>query len=280
MDAGLEQPAHAARSVEWFDSMLNRTIKKVDEQFSKYRVSDALMLIYRLFWDEFSSWYLESIKPDFEKPIDQETYRRTHGFIDKLLHLLHPFMPFITEEIWQLISEREDGESLMISPMPRAEKYDRGLLKRYETVKEVVTAVRNIRKENNIPPREQLELMFRNAEGGGHHTELEPVMKKLANLSSVVQTVKDPDQAASFIVNNVEYFVPVGSKVDTSEEIERLEAELNYTRGFLVSVQKKLENERFVKHAPPAVVEKEKQKLEDASAKIRVLTAQLEKLRP
>jgi valyl-tRNA synthetase len=279
VDATLEQPPHAARAVEWFDSILNRTIRKVEEQFAKYRVSNALMLIYRLFWDEFSSWYLESVKPDFEKPIDRETHARTHGFIDKLLHLLHPFMPFITEEIWHLISERKNGESLMISPMPQAEKYDRGLLKRYETLKEVVTAVRNIRKDKNIPPREQLELMFRLPEGSRHHTELEPVMRKLGNLSGVVRIDKDPDQAVSFIVNNVEYFVPVDSDVDVSEEIERLEAELDYTRGFLNSVQKKLENERFVKNAPPAVVEKEKQKMEDATSKIRVLTAQIDKLR-
>lgn len=279
VDASLEQPAHAARSVEWFDSVLNRTIRKVNEQFAKYRVSDALMLIYRLFWDEFSSWYLESVKPAFEKAIDQETYTRTNEFIDKLLHLLHPFMPFITEEIWQLISERREGESLMVSAMPQAGKYDRALLKRYGAVKEVVTSVRSIRKDKNLPPREPLELMFRLPEGGLHHAELEPVMVKLANLSGVSQIERDPDHAVSFIVNNVEYFVPVGTGVDAGEEIERLEAELEYTRGFLESVQKKLDNERFVNHAPAAVVAKEKQKLEDATGKIRVLAAQIEKLK-
>jgi valyl-tRNA synthetase len=279
VDASLEQPAHAARSVEWFDSVLNRTIRKVNEQFAKYRVSDALMLIYRLFWDEFSSWYLESVKPAFEKAIDQETYTRTNEFIDKLLHLLHPFMPFITEEIWKLISERREGESLMVSAMPQAGKYDRALLKRYGAVKEVVTSVRSIRKDKNLPPREPLELMFRLPEGGLHHAELEPVMVKLANLSGVSQIERDPDHAVSFIVNNVEYFVPVGTGVDAGEEIERLEAELEYTRGFLESVQKKLDNERFVNHAPAAVVAKEKQKLEDATGKIRVLAAQIEKLK-
>ena len=154
VDPSLEQPTHSARSVEWFDSLLNRTIRKVDDQFYRYRVSDALMLIYRLFWDEFSSWYLEAVKPAFGSPIDGETYNRTIGFLDKLLHLLHPFMPFITEEIWQLITERGKGESLMISPMPKAGKYDRGLLKKFDAVKEVVTTIRSIRNNKNIPPRE------------------------------------------------------------------------------------------------------------------------------
>ena len=279
VDPSLEQPTHSARSVEWFDSLLNRTIRKVDDQFYRYRVSDALMLIYRLFWDEFSSWYLEAVKPAFGSPIDGETYNRTIGFLDKLLHLLHPFMPFITEEIWQLITERGKGESLMISPMPKAGKYDRGLLKKFDAVKEVVTTIRSIRNNKNIPPREALSLMFRPPEGNRDHTGLEPVMIKLANLSGVELIGEAPEGTVSFIVSNVEYFVPVGTGVDTGEEIGRLESELEYARGFLKSVQKKLENERFVRHAPPAVVEKERQKLADADAKIRVLMAQIDKLR-
>jgi valyl-tRNA synthetase len=279
VDAGLNQPDHAARSVEWFNSLLNRTAKKVDEQFIKYRVSDALMLIYRLFWDEFSAWYLESIKPAFETPIDRETYNRTLGFIDQLLHLLHPFMPFITEEIWQLITERDDGESLMVSTMPEEQKYDRALLKRFETAKEVITTVRSIRKEKNIPPREPMKLMYRLSEGNHYPADLEPVILKLGNLSEVERIEHDPEGSVSFIVNKVAYFIPVEAGVDTGEEIRRLESELEYARGFLKSVQKKLDNERFVQHAPEAVVEKERQKLEDANAKVRVLVTQIEKLR-
>jgi valyl-tRNA synthetase len=279
VDARLLPSDHAIAAVDWFEASLNRTIKKVDEQFAKYRISDALMLIYRLFWDEFSSWYLEIIKPSFESPIDKRTYDRTIGFIDHLLHLLHPFMPFITEEIWQLIIERKKGESLMISSMPAAQKYDKALLKRFEGVKEVVTQIRSIRKEKNIPPREPVTLMFRSTVNGKHHDELEPVMIKLANLSGVVRIEENPEGSISFIVNNVEYFIPVDGVMDREGEIVRLESELEYTRGFLLSVKKKLENERFVQHAPATVVEKERQKLADADAKIGVLKAQIEKLR-
>ncbi len=279
VDPDLTQPGHAARSVEWFDSLMNRTLKKVDEQFARYRVSDALMIIYRLFWDEFSSWYLEGVKPAFEKPVDRETYNRTIGFMDKLLRILHPFMPFITEEIWQLVTERNPGESLMVSSMPKALKYDRGLLKRFETAKEVVTTVRSIRKEKNIPPREPVKLMYRLSEGNHYPEDLEPVIAKLGNLSAVERIEGDPDGSVSFIVNKVEYFIPVKAGVDVNEEISKLESELEYARGFRAGVQKKLENERFVQHAPEEVVMKERQKLEDASAKIRVLESQLEKLK-
>jgi len=251
----------------------------VENQFKKYRVSDALMIVYKLFWDEFSSWYLEIIKPAYEAPIDQLTYNRTIGFIDQLLHMLHPFMPFITEEIWQLISPREAGESLMMSPMPAPEKYDKKLIKRFEDLKEVVTQVRSIRKEKNLAPREALELLVRASENGKYYEESEPVIKKLANLSEISRVTEDPGNSVSFIVKNVEYFVPVGTLVNVEEEIEKLKSELDYTEGFLKSVSKKLSNERFVQNAPEQVVEKERQKMTDAEVKIGVLKAQIEKLR-
>ena len=279
VDNSLAQPSHAALAVDWFEARINSVMKKVEDQYTRYRISDALMSVYRLFWDEFSSWYLELVKPPFSAAMDRETHQRTLAFLDRLLHLLHPFMPFITEEIWQLMTERGKGESLMISSMPRATKYDRELLRQFDAIKEVVTTIRNIRKEKNLPHREEMMLMVRTQEGGKHPQQLEPVLIKLATLQGVDHISEDPQGAVSFIVNNAEYFLPVGGQVDVAEEIGRLEAELDYTRGFLKSVQKKLENERFVQHAPPPVVEKERQKLADAESKIRVLTAQIEKLK-
>ena len=279
VDPELAQPAHSTMAVDWFDAKMNRAFKKVDDQFNKYRISDALMIIYKLFWDEFSSWYLEIIKPGFESPVDAVTYERTIGFIDHLLHMLHPFMPFITEEIWQLIRIRKEGESLMVSQMPRAEKYDKHLIKRFEDLKEVVTNVRSIRKDKEIPPKEFMKLLVRSSANGNYFSALESVIKKLANLSEVEMISDDPGDTISFIVKNVEYFIPVGSLVNAEEEIKRLESELEYTQGFLTSVQKKLNNERFVQNAPEQVVEKERQKMDDAATKINVLESQIEKLK-
>ncbi len=279
VDASLEQPPHSAVAVEWFDAQLKQAFGKIDDQFNKYRISDALMIIYRLFWDEFSSWYLETIKPAFEAPIDAVTYEQTIGFIDQLLHMLHPFMPFITEEIWHLISPRSEGDSLMVSPMPQPSIYDKDLLSRFEDLKEVVTTVRSIRKDKNIPPKEGLKLLVRTSGNGNYHAALESVIMKLANLSDVLTVSDDPGDTVSFIVKNVEYFLPVGDLVNPEEEIEKLVAELDYTRGFCQSVEKKLSNERFVQNAPEAVVGKERQKMADAETKIQVLESQIGKLR-
>ncbi len=279
VDPELEQPAHSEVAVRWFDSLINRAIRRVNDQFEKYRISDALMILYRLFWDEFSSWYLETVKPGFRMPVDRVTYDRTTGFLDQLLHLLHPFMPFITEEIWQLLGSREQGESLMVSRMPEAGKYDRTLIKQFGDAREVVTHIRSIRKEKNIPPREEIRLMVRSSAGGQYHEALEPVILRLAALSEVQKITGEPGNATSFIVNNVEYFLPLGSEVDLSQEIRRLEKELDYSRGFKNSVERKLGNERFVQNAPENVVAREKQKLADAEARIRVLESQIGKLR-
>ena len=251
----------------------------MDQQFAKYRVSDALMIIYRLFWDEFSSWYLETIKPAYEAPVDRLTYEQTIGFIDRLLHMLHPFMPFITEEIWQLLSQRKQGESLMVSSMPCPGEYDRGLIRDFEDMKEVVTQVRSIRKDKNISPKEAVRLLVKSSANGNYNKMLEPVIVKLANLSTVEMIREDPGDTIPFIVKNMEYFIPVGNLVDLEEEIAKLETELEYTEGFLGSVRKKLGNEKFVGNAPEQVVEKERQKMADAEEKIRVLEAQLARLR-
>ncbi len=279
VDAGIEQPAHSLIAAQWLDAQLDRAFEEVDRQFKKYRISDALMIIYRLFWEEFSAWYLEIIKPAYQAPIDKHSYEHTLGFVNRLLHLLHPFMPFITEEIWQLMEEREKGESLMISPMPALSGADREVLGRFEEVKEVITQVRSIRKDKNIPQKESLELHVRPSENSIYHLDLEPVVLKLGNLSAVNQVAEDPGDTISFIVKNVEYFVPVGKNVNPEEELAKMEEELSYTKGFMDGVQKKLANERFVQGAPPAVVEKERQKLADAVGKIAVLEAQILKLK-
>ena len=237
------------------------------------------MIIYRLFWEEFSAWYLEIIKPAYQAPVDRQTYEQTLGFLDRLLHLLHPFMPFITEEIWQLLEEREKGASLMVSQMPALAGADRELIGRFEEVKEVITQVRSIRKDKNIAMKEALVLLVRPSENSTYHHDLEPVVLKLANLEAVKQVDEDPGETISFIVKNVEYFMPVGLNVNPEEELAKLEEELSYTLGFMKSVQKKLANERFVQNAPQAVVEKEKQKMADAEGKIAVLEAQIQKIK-
>ncbi len=195
------------------------------------------------------------------------------------MHMLHPFMPFITEEIWQLIMERKPAESLMVSLMPTPESYDKKLRRHFEEIKEVITSIRSIRNEKNIAQKEVLKLMVRSSKDSKYRKYLEPVIIKLANLSDVALITEEPEGAVSFIVKNVEYFVPVGSMVDAGEELEKLEEELAYTQGFLLSVQKKMSNERFVQNAPAQVVEKEQQKMSDAEGKIAVLEAQIEKLK-
>jgi len=279
VDSGIEQPSHSALAASWFEAQLDWAFEEVDRQFGKYRISDALMIIYRLFWDEFSSWYLEIIKPAYRAPIDSITLDQTIGFIDRLLHLLHPFMPFITEEIWQLLEERAEGESLMVSSMPALAGAEREQIAHFEDVKEVITQVRSIRKDKNISPRDALELLIKPSENAHYYKELESVVVKLANLSKLEQVDEDPGDTISFIVKNVEYFVPVGQNVNPEEELAKLEEELKYTKGFMSSVQKKLSNERFVQNAPEQVVEKERQKMADAEGKIGVLEAQIARIK-
>jgi valyl-tRNA synthetase len=278
VDPSVPQPAHSAVASSWFDSLLNRSIKKVDQQFEKYRISDALMILYKLFWDDFSSWYLEIVKPEFGVPVDPVTHRQALDFTDRLMHLLHPFMPFITEEIWHLIRQRGTGESLMVSSMPAPGRYNRELLKRFEEMKEAVVQVRSIRKEKKLPQKEPIRLLVRSPEGGNHHSQLEPVLVKLANLASVDRITQDPGHSIPFMVNNVEYFIPADDQLDKEEEIRRLEGERTYARGFLESVLKKLNDQRFVHNAPAAVVEKERQKAADAKARIDALDASIGRL--
>jgi valyl-tRNA synthetase len=268
--ADIEQPESARIATEVFHARLNRTMETLDEQFKQYRISEALMTVYTLFRDEFSSWYLEMVKPGYQQPIDKKTYEATVGLFEKLMQLLHPFMPFLTEEIYQLLADRSEEDSIMISVMPKPEAYDATLLEKFEQVKEVIVAVRNIRKQKNIAFKDALAMNYRLKEGN-YDSSFDTVVAKMCNLSEISAANGEMSGAMSFIVKAVEYFIPLGDLVDVEEELKKMEEELKYTQGFLASVQKKMSNERFVNNAPAKVVEMEKKKMADAEAKIKVL---------
>lgn len=278
VDESLPQPVSASTAIAWFDSKLNESIATLDEHYERFRLSEALMSVYKLFWDEFSSWYLEMVKPAYTKPIDKASLESTIGFFEKLVLLLHPFMPFITEEIWQLIRERKDGESIMISSMPKAGKIDEAVIVQFDQVKEIIASVRTIRNDKNIPMKEILELEYINTEGA-FQTNFDEVIKKMANVSEVRPVSVKNETAVSFIVKNIEFYVPLGKLLNSEEEIAKLAKELEYTQGFLQSVLKKLENERFVQNAPKAVLDLELTKKADAESKITSLEKQIEALK-
>ncbi|NCB24385.1 MAG: valine--tRNA ligase [Bacteroidia bacterium] len=266
-DEHISQPESAKIAVAWFQSKLSETITELNDLFSKYRLSEALMTVYKLFWDEFSSWYLEIIKPAYQQPIDSKTYQVTLGFFDALLRLLHPFMPFITEELWQAMEERETGDSIMTTQQPQAEEADTVLLTDMERVKQVIAGVRTIRLEKNIPQKESLELQI----VGGDADKYDSVISKMCNLSSFTLVSEKQAGAAGFMVGTTEYTVPLTGMMDVEAELQKLQAELTYTEGFLQSVLKKLSNERFVQNAKPEIVETERRKQADAESKIALL---------
>ncbi|WP_461640983.1 valine--tRNA ligase [Labilibaculum euxinus] len=268
--ADIEQPEYARLATEVFHARLNNTMEALDEQFKQYRISEALMTVYTLFRDEFSSWYLEMVKPAYQQPIDKKTFDSTVALFEKLMQLLHPFMPFLTEEIWQLLADRTDEDSIMVSVMHKPDSYDANLLAKFEQVKEVIVAVRNIRKQKNIAFKEVLEMNYK-AKEDNYDTSFDCVVAKMCNLKEITVANGEMTGAMSFIVNAVEYFIPLGDLVDVEEELKKMEEELKYTKGFLISVQKKMSNERFVNNAPAKVIEIEKKKMADAEAKIKVL---------
>jgi valyl-tRNA synthetase len=278
VDETIEQPKSAAIAIEWFKNKLNETIKNLNQQFDDFRLSEALMTVYRLFWDEFSSWYLESIKPAYQKPIDAKTYQATVEFFEAMLKLLHPFTPFITEEIWHLIRERKDEDCIMIAEWPETLKADADLLKDFDYTKEVVSNIRTIRKEKNLAQKESLELRVIPHEKS-YNARFEPLIIKLCNISDLSHIAEKIDGAGTFIVNTNEYFVPLGNLIDTEEEISKLEKELEYNRGFLKTIMKKLSNDRFVNNAPEKVVAMEQKKKSDAEENIRLLESQIEALK-
>ena len=269
-DDGILQPESSAAAVKWMNEVVKKALGEIDTNFRKFRISEALMNAYRLFWDEFSGWYLEIIKPEYKKPIDKTTYEATICVFDTLLRIIHPFMPFITEEIWQLIEDRKEGESLMISMLPKPKKYDRELIARFENAREIVTSIRTVRKEKQVLNRDQVELNIR-TEGNSYDSYFLPVILKLCNLSGVKYVTRKPDNSAPFMVSTTEFYIPLPGFIDAENEKVKIMADLNYYKGFLNSVMTKLNNERFVHNAPPAVLELEKKKKADTESRIKSL---------
>ncbi|MGN0028547.1 MAG: valine--tRNA ligase [Marinilabiliaceae bacterium] len=276
--ADIAQPRESAQAIEWFGAVLRRTQVEVADLFSKYRLSEAIMAIYKLFWDEFSAWYLEMVKPEYGKPIDRKTLDATLAFFEQLLLLLHPFMPFITEELWQNIFERKAGESIMVAQIPVAERKagDDEIIEKFETMKNVVAGVRMVRNQRNFPPKKVLDLV---ALGSCPIPELEGLVKWLGFVSGIKSVDAKPASSASFMVGTTEFAVPIADLIDKDAEIAKDEAEIKRLQGFLAGVRKKLSNEKFVAGAPAQVVEMERKKEADALQKIAALEESLASLR-
>ncbi len=277
VDNNLAQSDASRSAVEWFDEVMTERIARIDEDMRAYRISEAFMELYRLFWDDFSGWYLEVIKPAYGLPIDAKTLARTKEYVDMLLRLLHPFMPFVTEEIWQDLQPEKGCVSIVVAQQPKVERNaNEHILARFELTKEAISAIRNIRKQRNIAQKEALVLHYIADEN--FPTEYAAVIEKMANLSELSAVTEKDSTAAAFMVKTTQYFVPMEGKIDKAAEREKLQAELSYLEGFLQSVMKKLSNERFVQSAPEKVVANERAKQADAEAKIAALKEQIEAL--
>ncbi|MCR5567957.1 MAG: valine--tRNA ligase [Paludibacteraceae bacterium] len=276
VDDKLAQPETAKLAIKWFGEQLNKTIIEIDDCFSKYRLSEALMAVYKLFRDEFSAWYLEMVKPEYQHPIDAATLNATLGFFEALLKLLHPFMPFITEELYQAISDRDATDSIMVAQQPKATSFDESVISKMEVTKELIAGVRNLRAEKGISPRKEFELFY----NGNLDCSNNALIQKLANITSIKASENNIDGAtASFMVGTVECIVPLGDTIDVEAEVKKIEADIKYYEGFLISVEKKLGNEKFVAHAKPEVVEVERKKKADAESKLATLKANLAALK-
>ena len=272
----VEQPESSKIAIKWFNEVLAKSANQLEDQFSKYRISEALMNLYTLFWDEFSAWYLEMIKPAYGSPIDKTTYEATLKFFDDLMRLLHPFMPFITEELWQSIYERKSGESLMTQSIKELNRpFDNTLLAQIETTKEIIGNIRSIRQQKNLSPREPLSLQII---GENPVAGFESIMKKMANLASIDNCTTPDDSAVTFRVSTTEYALPLGALIDKDAEIAKMREELAYHEKFLKSVEAKLNNPNFVNKAPEKIIAIERKKQSDAKEKIAMLTESIEKL--
>jgi len=271
--ADIPQPESAVVAIKWFKAQLAKTITEVDDLFSKYRISEALMAVYKLFWDEFSAWYLEMVKPAYQQPIDKVTYEATLQFFEELLLVLHPFMPFITEELWQSLYTRQDGESIVVQLQSKASEYDEELIVRFEKIKEIIAGIRTIRVQKNIPNKETLPLQI----VGEHNSFFDLILLKLGNLRSIEHVNEKTDTSVAFLVGTTEYAIVLGNLINIEDEIKKIETEIRYLEGFLQSVVNKLSNERFVANAKPEVVDAERKKQLDAESKISTLREALQK---
>lgn len=276
-DTQITQPETAKTAIQWFSARMNQILAQTEDNFTKFRLSDALMDIYKLIWDDFCSWYLEMVKPDYGQPIDAATLETTIKLFEQLMQLLHPFMPFITEEIWHLLRERTAGDDIIISNKPEPKAYDAEILKKFDYAAEVINAIRKFRAEKNIPFREPIQLQVK-IQADGNDKSFDALASKLCNINQLDYIRDNPDSSFGFVVRSVEFFVPLNEQIDVEAEIQKLEQELQYTEGFLVSVQKKLANEKFVANAPEKVISMEKKKEADAVSRIEVLRDQIKAL--
>ncbi len=261
-------------AIEWFENRFNQALAEIDEHYSKYKISDALMATYKLVWDDFCAWYLEMIKPEFGKPIQKQVYDATLIFFEKLLKLMHPWMPFITEELWHLIAERETKDCIIVSTWPQQQKFDTSVLNRFTVFADVVMNIRNIRASKNISPKEALSLSVKTAETN-YDKSFDSIINKVTNISSIDFVAEKVANATSFLINETEYFIPLSDKIDLAVEAEKLKAEIDYLNGFLKSVDAKLSNQNFVSRAKPEILANEQKKKADAENKLKLLTEQL-----
>jgi valyl-tRNA synthetase len=273
VDGSLQQPAESAAAVGWFRERFREQLSLLNDHYAKYRMSDALMCTYKLIWDDFCAWYLEIVKPAMGAGMDAQTHHATVGFFEDLLKVLHPWMPFITEELYHHLGERSDRDCIIVSEWPKASEPDPALLEAFAGAQETITQVRNLRKTRNIPFKDQLRLLRRSE--GTINSRFDAVIMKMANLEALETTQEKVAGALSFLVGKTECFLPVSGGIDVEAEKQRLLKELDYNKGFLKSVQSKLANERFVSNAKPEVVEIERRKQSDAEAKIRAIEEQL-----
>jgi valyl-tRNA synthetase len=276
IDRNLSQSPAAKTAVDWMNSKFNHTLITLNDDYDKFRINEALMTTYKLVWDDFCAWYLEMVKPPFGNGMDVTTYEASVEILERLLGVLHPFMPFLSEEIWHYLKPREKGSSICVAQWPATGKVDNGILLSFEKMSEVVIGIRNLRKEKNIPNKESVNLIVRaNQESD---KQFNPVIQHLCNIQSITYSSEKPTGCFSFVTAAAEYFIPFTQQIDVEEEKKKIEAELNYVRGFLKSVESKLNNERFVNNAPPAVLESERKKQSDSLAKIQMMEEQLKAL--
>ena len=271
----IEQPLHAEIAIKWFEQQLSATALEIDDLMSKYRISEALTAIYKLIRDDFSGWYLELIKPTYGQPIDTKTLRKTEQFLETLLAQLHPFMPFITEELWQALKERQEGESLMVTLIPEAGSVDNAFLARFAQTQEIISAIRNIRTSKNLSPREELVLEV----APSYANDMDAVLMKLANLTEIRRSEEKSEGSISFVIGTDEFAVPMANLINAEEEIKKLEEDLEYQKKFLLGVEKKLSNENFVARAPEQVITLERKKKADAESRIQTIEQSLKQLK-
>ncbi len=274
--ADIKQPESSKIAVEWFENKLNATLSQINDQFDKYRISDALMLSYKLVWDDFCSWYLEIIKPGYQQPIDIKTKEQTTVFFEQLMKIIHPFTPFISEEVWHLLRERKEGEDIIIAQWPKVKEVNNNIIDEFKIVAEVISNIRNIRKQNNLANKIEIDLGI--VKSNQHPESMDAILRKMGNIKELTYINEKMTNSFSFIVKNSTFYIPFGDAIDTEAEKAKVEEELEYTKGFLKSVQKKLGNERFVNNAPEQVVNSEKKKLADAEGKIKILEEKLSNL--